>query len=142
MLKQDEVSNPDSCLNRAAIDEPVFVLRANDPLAPIMVRSWAERYIASKFGRPSAQQARKYYEALRSASLMEAWTAERDRAKKCPTCESPNPSKHPATAFEGEVIPCKDPWHEQRHASLPAGGYPGHTAECICVKCEHQRAAT
>jgi hypothetical protein len=30
-----------SCLNKARADEPVFVLRANDPLAAQTIRHWA-----------------------------------------------------------------------------------------------------
>lgn len=30
---------------------------------------------------------------------------------KCPTCDSPNPKMHPAMQHEGEVQPCRDPWH-------------------------------
>lgn len=31
-----------SCYEKAAPDEPIFVLRAKDPLAPLVVRMWAE----------------------------------------------------------------------------------------------------
>jgi hypothetical protein len=43
MLKIDEITNPTSCLNKAADDEPIFVLRANDPLAIAIIREWAKR---------------------------------------------------------------------------------------------------
>ncbi len=37
-------ANPDEfdCYDKAADDEPMFVLRAKDPLAPILVRLWAD----------------------------------------------------------------------------------------------------
>lgn len=82
MIKKDELSNPASCLNKARDDEPIFTLRANDPLAPIMVRMWAEYYIESKTdarGQCPPENAFKYHEALRSASLMDAWTEEEKR---------------------------------------------------------------
>ena len=36
--KQEVIDSEDSCLNKADSDEPVFVLRASDPLAPMVVR--------------------------------------------------------------------------------------------------------
>lgn len=41
MLKKHELSYASSCLNKAGPDEPVFVLRAKDPLAAQTVRLWA-----------------------------------------------------------------------------------------------------
>jgi hypothetical protein len=31
--------------------------------------------------------------------------------KRCPTCDSPAPHRHPALAFEGEVHTCPDAFH-------------------------------
>jgi hypothetical protein len=41
LTKREEIDNPNSCLNKAADDEPVFVIRAKDSLAPVIVRRWA-----------------------------------------------------------------------------------------------------
>lgn len=41
MLKKVEMSSPTSCLNKAASDEPVFVLRAKDRVAAMAVLHWA-----------------------------------------------------------------------------------------------------
>lgn len=70
MQKQEEISNPDSCLNKAADDEPLFVLRAHDRMAPMTVRQWAMR--AKAFGSPKE----KIDEAHRIANRMEAWAKE------------------------------------------------------------------
>ena len=57
----------DTCLQKAADDEPIFVLRAQDMLAPDLVRDWATRARAT--GCPSY----KCDEALALADRMEAW---------------------------------------------------------------------
>ena len=41
MLKHRELTDPKSCLNKAAPDEPIFVLRAKDARAAMAVRHWA-----------------------------------------------------------------------------------------------------
>jgi hypothetical protein len=77
VLKKDELSNPNSCLNRAASDEPIFVLRANDPVAPSIVRDWASRYLEAKMnvqqGVTTDNQLKKYHEAFDSAKQMVEW---------------------------------------------------------------------
>lgn len=34
--------NNDRCLERVAVDEPIFILRSKDRLAPMLVRLWAD----------------------------------------------------------------------------------------------------
>ena len=44
MIKKEELSNPNSCLNRARDDELVFVLLGRDPTTPAVIKYWmAER---------------------------------------------------------------------------------------------------
>lgn len=76
MLKKDELANPDSCLNRSADDEPIFVLRANDPLAAKIVREWAFQYVTLKQKlEPSLteKQRKKYREANELSAAMDRW---------------------------------------------------------------------
>jgi hypothetical protein len=79
-LKKDEIANPKSCLNKAADDEPVFVLRAKDPLAALIVRHWA--FVAEEHG---VHEPEKLAEARALADRMDAWKdryiAEKDRAQ-------------------------------------------------------------
>lgn len=65
MQKQDELQH--GCMAKAAPDEPVFVLRAQDRLAPQMVREWAMRAKFHGLG-PT-----KLKEALDLADAMERW---------------------------------------------------------------------
>lgn len=45
MLKKDEIATPDSCLNKAKDDEPIFVLRGKDPAAPATLAKWINRRV-------------------------------------------------------------------------------------------------
>jgi hypothetical protein len=70
MLKRDELRSQSSCLNKAEPDEPVFVLRAKDPLAAQTVRLWAA--MADDVHEPE-----KRVEAMALAEQMEQWRKER-----------------------------------------------------------------
>lgn len=65
----------DSCYNKAAMDEPLFVLRAQDILAPELVREWAHR--AKAKGTPQT----KVDEALQLADRMVEWQDATDHVK-------------------------------------------------------------
>lgn len=67
MIKRDEIADPKSCLNKAADDEPIFVLRANDMLAPAVVRAWATLAVGA--GAPFE----KFKSAQDLAEAMEKW---------------------------------------------------------------------
>jgi hypothetical protein len=56
-------------LIKAADNEPIFVLRAQDMLTPALVRLWAD--LAAMHGCPAA----KIEEARQLADQMEAWPA-------------------------------------------------------------------
>lgn len=66
MLKRNELREPNSCLNKAASDEMVFVLRANDPIAAQTVRLWATM-------ADGVHEAEKISTALEAAERMEKW---------------------------------------------------------------------
>lgn len=66
MEKYLELSTPTSCLNKADVLEPVFVLRAKDPLAPMTIRHW----VTMSVGRHAVD---KLQEALASADKMDAF---------------------------------------------------------------------
>lgn len=66
MNKQDELSIPTSCFNKAAVDEPIFVLRAKDPQAAKTVRLWA--VLAT-----GKHEDHKVQEAFRLAEAMDKW---------------------------------------------------------------------
>lgn len=75
MMRKYEISNPNSCLNKAEDDEPIFVLRANDELAPALVRQWATWYKNTKqdLGEFTPEREKKYREALDLAEMMRRW---------------------------------------------------------------------
>jgi len=78
MIKREEIANPDSCLNRAEDDEPIFVLRAHDKTVPSVIRAWANGYAFEKggLGRMNARELEKYNAALDIANKAENWRRE------------------------------------------------------------------
>ena len=64
-IKSKELES--GCITKAADNEPLFVLRAQDMLAPSLVRMWA--IDAEQAGCPKE----KVLEALALADAMEAW---------------------------------------------------------------------
>jgi hypothetical protein len=56
-----------SCLEKAAPDEPIFVLRAKDKLAPVVVKIWS--LLGATWGVPYE----KTSEARDCAQAMEDW---------------------------------------------------------------------
>jgi len=71
VTKQDEIRNPNSCLNKAGESEPIFVLRAKDLTSPNIIRSWAEL-------NKGTLDKEKYYEAIELADKMEEWQGENE----------------------------------------------------------------
>ena len=68
MTKHDEIYNADSTLNKCHPDEPIFILRASDILAPIVVKYWAT--IAQDTGVNSE----KVKEAWLVSEAMKKWS--------------------------------------------------------------------
>lgn len=79
MLKMLELAAPHSCLNRADPEEPLFVLRANDPLFAATIRHWA----AMSHGMRNTE---KINEALETAALGHKWREDR-QPKDVPAAE-------------------------------------------------------
>lgn len=66
MLKCDELKDPKSCFNKAAPEEPVFVLRAKDAVAAQTVRHWATMAVG-------VHEPKKIESALQLADAMDTW---------------------------------------------------------------------
>lgn len=64
--KAQNLADPNSCWNKAADDEPVFVLRAKDSAAPAVVRHWVD------ITRDLHENTKRGL-ALGVANAMEAW---------------------------------------------------------------------
>lgn len=45
MIKKHELLDPNSCLNKAADDEMLFVLLGRDPATPVAIRAWIEERV-------------------------------------------------------------------------------------------------
>jgi hypothetical protein len=74
--ERDLAAKGKGCLGKAADDEPVFVLRANDVVAPAAVEAWADFVEQSVGAMVSGDQTRaKVQEARSIAHQMRAWQA-------------------------------------------------------------------
>lgn len=56
MLKRDEVSDPNSCLNKARDGERIFVLLERDESAPFAIRAWIVDRIRRGKNKPDDPQ--------------------------------------------------------------------------------------
>ncbi|MCX5516176.1 hypothetical protein C3941_19490 [Kaistia algarum] len=74
-------NNPSAfdCYHNAEPDEPMFILLARDPLAPGLVREWADQREAVAV---TARQFAKVSEARQCADAMEAWAASQNREER------------------------------------------------------------
>ena len=66
------------CYANLEADEPYFLLRANDPIAPHLVRLWAVMYRLLKGAPLNWRQHDKALEAEDCAKNMEQWRENRD----------------------------------------------------------------
>ncbi len=64
--KKEALADPNSCVNKAKDDEPIFTLRAQDKTAPRTVRMWAINS-GLLIDNPKRRQ------AMKLAEEMEAW---------------------------------------------------------------------
>ena len=64
--RKENEADPQSCLNRAEPDEPIFVLRSTDEIAPILVEIWASLRALRPDARGKVQDARDVAAAMRS----------------------------------------------------------------------------
>ena len=67
MKKYDEMQTPNSCLNKAKIDEQLFVLLARDECAPGAIRYWCQ--LRLEHGLNTIED-RQIQEALKCAEIM------------------------------------------------------------------------
>jgi hypothetical protein len=67
VIKSREVSDPSSCLSKAADDELLFVLLARDPAAPVAIEAWVNERL--RLGKNTANDA-QIAEALACAMAM------------------------------------------------------------------------
>lgn len=65
-FRREDGTFDDACLAKVKPGEPIFVLRAQDLTAPLMVREWAR----ANFTNISPE---KYDEAMECADAMEKW---------------------------------------------------------------------
>lgn len=80
------------------------------------------RFLREEANRRGSDPERLAEAAIENAVL----EARRERhGPRCPRCNSPDPKRHPALQFEGEVEPCTHPFHNG--GSMTATAVAGNT---------------
>lgn len=85
--KREELESTTGCLAKAADDEPIFVLRAQDATAPMAVRNWIDGVVVQHYrdGQVMSVKLRsKLEEARRLAVRMEQWQRANPHLVKVP----------------------------------------------------------
>jgi hypothetical protein len=72
----EKLARGEGCLGKAADDEPIFILRSQDLLAPDLVRNWSRRA-----SRHLGETHEKVIEAQELAMHMEDWADRTNRGK-------------------------------------------------------------
>ena len=67
MTKSKELSDPNSCLNKAAEDEPLFVLRGKDRATAAVIRYWISERIAMGLNQIGDEQVVEAEQAAQAA---------------------------------------------------------------------------
>lgn len=78
MRKRDELTDPNSCLNKAKDDEPLFVLCARDLCAQTTVLAWINARLESGKNKPDDPQ---IIEAYQWCNLATEWLASCNRKR-------------------------------------------------------------
>ena len=65
------------CLGKAKEDEPIFVLRANDPVAPATIRAWMSLRAIEGLDKP--HEAERIAQADQVARDMEKWRRDNEK---------------------------------------------------------------
>lgn len=110
MLKRDELADPNSCLNKAADDEYLFVLRSKDPEMANTIREWAARRIQR--GMNKATDA-KIIEALQLAQTVDRL----HRIKVAPMTDEMKHARRERRLVE-DPVPVKDGRSVWREATM------------------------
>jgi hypothetical protein len=79
MIKRDEIEDSQSCFNKAADGERLFVMLARDPAAPVAIRAWIAERIRLGKNAPGDEQIR---EAFECATFMELERSEIESARR------------------------------------------------------------
>lgn len=74
-IERELAAKGEGCLGKAADDEPVFILRANDKTAPEVIEHWARKVEASYCDKHRLKEmpVAKLKEAKALAHQMRAW---------------------------------------------------------------------